>query len=179
MNYEPPGIDTPWSYGIWEGKFIVCFSYTSYGWIQMAIMSTVLRQSVVIYCSDTFDPFPGMQEWLESIANNKFPAEWTINEEGWLRKIRVLRYDDSLVDFQIWEESDDNKEAYPPKLILRLRCMRSHVLTEFYNRFTRYVKEDYDPSQWDMTAQSYDEIWSDLRNIDLANIKAEIDISEN
>ena len=179
MELIPPeNRETPWHYGIWEGKLSVALGYAGWGWILMAIMTTTYNQSVVVHCSDVFDPFPDMQMWLQQIARRELPADWEIDEEGWKILLRVKADKGDQLDFQVWSYPYPENPKYPPELKLRARIERIQLLSEFYRRFTRYVKEDFDPRHWFMVP---DEEWDerekipDLRHLDLSVVKREIE----
>ena len=158
----------PWHYGIWDGKLSVAFGYAEYGWILMAIMTTTFNRSVVVHCSEVFDPFPDMQRWLEQIAHKQLPADWEIDEEGKKTLLRVKDDNDNQLDFQVWNYPYPEDPNYPPQLKLRARIERTQLLKEFYRRFTRYVREDFDPQHWPMEPEeirSARENISDLRHV--------------
>jgi hypothetical protein len=179
MDLIPPeDREHPWHYGIWDGKVTVAFGYAEYGWIPMAIMTTTFNRSMVVHCSEVFDPFPDMQRWLEQIAGKQLPADWEIDEEGKKTLLRVKADKDDQLDFQIWRYSYPENPKYPPQFKLRARIERVQLLMEFYRRFTQYVREDFDPQHWPMEP---DEIRAarenilDLRHVDLSMVLKEIE----
>lgn len=103
----------PWRLPFWNGRVTVAFSYAKSGWIQMALMATPFCKSVVVHCSDVFDPFPAMQMWLEKIARKELPADWEIDEEETMVLLRARAEPDGCVDFQVWSnlyaDDEENK----------------------------------------------------------------------
>lgn len=171
---SPEYTDRPWHYCYWNGKISVAFGYAASGWILMAILTTAYNQSVVVQCSEVFDPFPDMQGWLERIAGKQLPADWEINEEGQIKLLRALSDENDQLDFQVWSYPDDKNPNYPPQLELRARIDRLQLLKEFCRRFNQYTKEDFDPSQWPEELEGFqlarDNIF-DLRRIDLSGVQ--------
>jgi hypothetical protein len=181
MKFQVPKPTTPWSCSIWEGKVSVAFGYAEWGWISLAVMTTPFCQSTIIDCSEVFDPFPDMEKWLRKIRLRKLPAEWHIDIEGSLMVLRALPEKGDRIDFQVWTVPYEENSQYPPKMLLRSRLVRVQLLQEFYRRFTRYVKEDYNPRQWisgfDQATKEERKI-TDLRSINLSFIKSKFPKSD-
>jgi len=179
MDLIPPeSYETPWHYGIWNGKISVAFGYADSGWIQMAIMTTAFNENAVVQCSSSFDPFPDMQRWLEQIAKRDLPADWKIDEEGCTALLRVKADKDDQLDFQLWRYVWPEDPEYPPQLKCRNRIQRIQLLDEFHRRFTQYVREDFDPHHWILHPEEDQEVRAqitDLRNIDLSRVRQAIE----
>jgi hypothetical protein len=177
--FTPPEIrENPWHYGVWDGQLTVAFGYAESGWILMAILTTTFNRSAIIHCSDTYDPFPEMQKWLEKIARKEWPADWEIDEEGYITLLRAKPEKEDNLDFQVWGYPYPENPKYPPKLVLRSRVERRQLLTEFYRRFTQYVREDFNPRRWNLESEEYPDMLNqrpNLRQVDLSKVKDELD----
>jgi hypothetical protein len=75
------------------------------------------------------------------------------------------------------DPTPEEDRDHPPKLLFRTRVQRRQLLSEFYRRFTQYVREEFDPRHWNMIPEEYRDEWKplpDLRDIDLSFIQKEL-----
>lgn len=177
----PTGYPDDWeSCCLWNGKISAHFGYPEDGWVLMSLLTTAYNGSLVIYLSDTYDPFWDMIDWLKAIADNKLPASLNINEEGSYKELIVRPYlgcyseyaDIELrVNGDFW---DEDKKASQERCYFLSRANRSQLIDEFTRRLDQWLREDYDPNGWNRSwrEDNPDNPLTDLRNLDIAGIKA-------
>lgn len=179
----PTGYPDDWeSSGIWNGKISAHFGYPVDGWVLLSLLTTAYNGSLVIYLSDTYDPFWDMVDWLKSIAANELPASFKIDEEGQYKELIVRPYsghysDDADIELRIngdfW---DEEKKAIQEGCYFLSRAKRSQFLDEFVRRLDQWLQEDYDSNGWNRSwrEDEPDNPFTDLINLDIAGIKARI-----
>ena len=152
----------PYENAVWAGKVTVCFSHAQSGWVQVWVAGTSFLQDITIHASHVGDPFPSMVAWLEAIAQNQLPAEFTIDEEGKGKTLLVFPWEQNLLDFQIREHYSIEEELY-----FRMRVNRRQLIAEFVQKFEHFLKEYHEPAQW--------EHGRDLFAIDLSTLHRYLD----
>ena len=65
-----------------EGPIRVALGHPAAGWVRMAILCVTWQQSVVISCSDVYNPFGSLKWFVKQLAENELPASFMIEEEG-------------------------------------------------------------------------------------------------
>ena len=149
----------------------------------LSLLTTAYNGSLVIYLSDTYDPFWDMIDWLKSIADNELPASFKIDEEGQYKELIARPYsgrysDDADIELRIngdfWNE--EKKEIQEGCHFLS-RAKRSQLLDEFVRRLDQWLREDYDPNGWNRSwrEDEPDNPLTDLINLDIKGIKAKMD----
>lgn len=150
-------LDAPWDSWMWEGDLSVCFSQASDGWVLMALLSTAYNQHHVAHCSNVFDPFWDLVDWLDAIADDRLPASIKIDEEGVFTRLTVLPYRGDWLEFRAdrpsgWVEVSPGEWGREPehaaeRLIL-CRVRKYQLLAEFHRRLRDFIERDYSPRAW-------------------------------
>jgi len=164
----------------WNGKISSHFGFASHGWVLLSLLTTAYNGSVIIYLSDTYDPFWDMVDWLKAIAANKLPATFKIDEEGCYKELIVRPYtgrfsEDVDIEFRVIGDTwDEEKQEAKEECRFLCRAKRSQLIDEFVRRLEQWLKEDYDPNEWYQTwrQNNPDDPLTDLRNLDIAGLRA-------
>jgi hypothetical protein len=167
---------------LWDGKLSIHLGYPSDGWILLSLLTTAYNGHLVIHCSDTFDPFWDLIDWLKAIADGRLPASFKINEEGQYKELVVRPYcgrfsEYSDIEFRInGDYRDDETKEIKEGCYFLARARRSQLLDQFTRRLEQWLREDYDFDGWnrgreeDAPANPY----ADLGNLDIGGLKAKI-----
>ncbi len=132
----------------WTSKITVAFSYPSAGWVLMALLVTDYNQNLVVYCSDVFEPFTDLMNWLHKLANGKLPANFEIDEEGIVKQFIVEQAEsqEDTVEFRVegyrW---DPQKQKSEFSHFIRCKLDHSQMLREFTRRLQEWLDNEYDP----------------------------------
>ena len=124
-----------------QQKVNIRFSPPEWGWIVVTISSGY--DSVTIWTSDVFDPYPAFVDWLRKIKDGNLPCMITIDEEGIYKQLVVQPVDEKSIrfvarDYDYGDELEDEPD-YPRVYIDRI-MPKEMLLTEFCTRFSRYQK---------------------------------------
>lgn len=174
-----------WSSYQRDGELTVCFSKTSAGWILMTLMSTAALENHVVYCSDLYDPFPDLVDWLNYITESRYPDSVTIDEEGIDTRLSVFPHDPSRI--VLWVERppvDDDPRPIPEQNTIRYgdrlilcRVDKCLFIAEWYRRLKDFMSHDFSREHW--SAHDWSEYvndqepyrrWMDLRRLDLSRL---------
>ena len=124
------------------------FTLPDAGWIRMTIGG--LTGDSYIRCSDMYDPFPDMVEWLEAICSGQPHAVWEVDCEGF---VALLVYH---ADTQVYGWGDGARliwcEAGHEVWKLSAMAVEPRALVEgIWRAFQAMVREPaYDPAQWEV-----------------------------
>jgi hypothetical protein len=175
---------------MWDGELSVHFGYASDGWVLMSLLTTAYLGHEVVHCSDVYDPFWDLVDWLDKIAKNDLPASITIDEEGVTKDLIASEYSGrfsrfSDLEFRIVQNSwSPDTEQWEKSRRFLCRCKRVQLVHEFASRLKRWLRYDYDKSHWNRSIQEDDPTnrYGDLNNLGidriLKRIRKEIRIKE-
>lgn len=139
-----------WDSDVWEGPIRVAMGYPRGGWVQMAILATPRLKSVVVICSDVFNPFGGLKSFLKEISENDLPTSLTIEEEGPEKILTAYPSDigEDCVEFIItdfdWRNLEDDRNS----ALLRCRIKRLDLVASFAQEITRWLEDGYDVNEF-------------------------------
>ena len=142
---------------MWEGRVTICFGPAEYGWVMMAILCTAYNNHHVIHLSDTFDPFPDLITWVIGIINGKSGTLY-IDEEGHGSYLTARTIDSDWIELVVEDEyySEKSGQVFPRMRVLAVVNRRGFV-TEFYRRYTDFLRNEYDRDGWNrMDSDDYD-----------------------
>ena len=163
---------------LWDGELSVHFSYASDGWVLMSLLTTSYLGHEVVHCSDVYDPFWDLVDWLDKIVKNDLPASMTIDEEGEIKELIVSAYSGrfskfSDIEFRIVQNSwnSDTEQLEKSRRFL-CRCKRVQLVHEFASRLKTWLRNDYDKSHWNRSIQEDDPMnrYGDLNNLGVDKI---------
>jgi hypothetical protein len=124
-----------------NGKLRVALGYPNHGWVLMALLATPYNQSVVIHCSDVFEPFTGMVWWLTRIANADLPVELEIDEEGRFKHLIAQATDAAdVIEFRVTDGENQT--------LMRCRLDRTALLREFSRSLRAWLRDQYDRAKF-------------------------------
>jgi hypothetical protein len=129
-------------------KIKVAFSYPSAGWVLMALLVTNYNQNLVVHCSDVFEPFTDLVNWLHKLADGNLPANFEIDEEGIVKHFVVEQAEsqEDTVEFRVeGDRWDQQKQDYEFSHFIRCKLRRSQILGEFTRRLQEWLAHEYDP----------------------------------
>lgn len=129
----------------------VHFTTPEAGWVRLKI--TPLHELYALSCTNIWDPFPSMIEWLERIAGGFSEATWTVNQEGSLARLQFYagcELDEGRGDFLLHVQTDHRGIAR----IRGVRVGRRQLVGAFYPAFRVMVERpDYQARDWEMHPQ--------------------------
>ena len=162
---------------MWDGELSVHFGYASDGWVLMSLLTTAYLGHVVVHCSDAYDPFWDLVDWLEKIAKDDLPASFIIDEEGMTKKLIASAYvgfsSFSDMEFRVVENSwNSDTEKWEDSRQFLCRCTRVQLVHEFALRLKTWLRNDYDKSHWNRSIQEDDpeNPFGDLNNLNVNRI---------
>jgi len=122
----------------------VALGDTNHGWVQLAFMTTERFQNAVIFCSDVFNPFPAIKNFLGCVQRNLLPTQVTVNEESTQKTLRVSQSaaGRGLVEFVVSNGSDI--EDKPRNVLLSCTIKRSDLVASFDRGIARWLIDGYD-----------------------------------
>ena len=97
------------------------------------------ENSISTNLSYVLDPLPGLLKWLENICTEYYPAELTIDEEGYGKRFVVDRLNDRI-SFKIYEWKTKNDGA----LLLEYKGTKKELVKSFLNRLQSFSYENED-----------------------------------
>lgn len=115
------------------------------GWIGFLIV--VADQYAEVQASYVYDPFPGLVDWLEQVADGGFPASFTVDEESGYVRFELRRLHDSAL-LRVYETDTSTQEAPGRKLSIEAAVELRDVPAAFYRELRRFVRESFDPFEW-------------------------------
>jgi len=121
----------------------VALGDTSNGWVQLAFMTTERFQHAVIFCSDAFNPFPAIKDFLGCVQRNLLPAQVTVNQESTERTLKVSQSSTGrgLVEFVVSNGGDTDD---PRDVLLSCTIKRSDLVASFDRGIARWLIDGYD-----------------------------------
>lgn len=172
---------------LWNGKISVHLGYPEHGWISLSLLSTAYNGHLVVHCSDVYDPFWNLIDWLKAIAENRLPASLKIDEEGEYKEFIVRPYNGRYLEYAdiefriIGSFWDDNTKEEKEGCYFLSRAMRVQFLEQFTRRLEQWLREDYDLEGWNSTWREDDPTnpFTNLRNLDIAGLKEIIKSNKN
>lgn len=118
------------------------FDFTSrgYGWIDCKLSRSqgAFRETVILCCSEVFDPFPAFILWLEALARSADEAVWTVNQEGCLARLRAVRHG-TTVSLHCEEKPGEHRATeWQPRLLLETEPAR--LVSSAYWSFRNFAE---------------------------------------
>ena len=132
------------------------FDGCSAGWIDCRIerLQGGFTETVILRCSHCYDPFPEFIDWLEAIIRGADETSWTVNQEGWFARLRVVRHRDTLKLH--CEQKDDDSAAWQERM--RVEVQPATLVCAAYWEFRRFATSArYRPEEW--TAETLFNRW--------------------
>ena len=127
------------------GPIRVALGHPSAGWVQMAILCVTWQQSVVISCSDVYNPFGSLNWFIRQLLANELPVSITIEEEGPDTTLWAFASEqgDDLVEFYITDSDLMTVEQCRSKALLKCRTPRLDLASAFGMEVTQWLRTLY------------------------------------
>ncbi len=128
------------------------------GWILLRIEADDICTQ--IWTSSTFDPYQELYIWLGQIRDSQLPAKMIIDEEGHGVELIAERLSDLLMQFHIdpWICGNDTTTR------LKITAERYEVIEAFYDGVIKFLKDEYQPSEWSHINDLSNINWETLLN---------------
>lgn len=150
-----------------ESPIRVALGHPPDGWVQMAILCVTWQQSVVISCSDVYNPFGRLKWFLKQLIDNTLPASFTIEEEGPDTTLWALPSDrgDDMVEFYITDSNLITLEECRTTAMLKCTTARRDLIAAFGIEVTMWLKTLYKVSEFGGREGTVDGPDCDLRQL--------------
>ena len=150
-----------------EGAIRVALGHPSAGWVQMVILCVTWQQSVVISCSDVYNPFGSLKWFIKQLAANELPASFTIEEEGPDTTLWAFtsEHGDDLVEFYITDSDLMTLEQCRSSALLKCRLPRLDLASAFGMEVTQWLRTLYQVREFGGNYGIGDEPECDLRQL--------------
>jgi len=127
------------------GLIRVALGHPAAGWVQMAILCTTWQQSVVISCSDVYNPFGSLKWFLKQLVDNDLPASFTIEEEGPDTTLWAFASEqgDDLVEFFVTDSDLMTHQQCRSSALLKCRLPRLDLVAAFGIEVIQWLKTLY------------------------------------
>jgi hypothetical protein len=140
--------NTPRASHDWNGKVSIEFGYPDSGWILLSITCTAYLQHLIIHLSDVYDPFPDMTKWMEDIAANNLPCEFTVDEEGECKMLRAIPLSADCFILEILDTEWDETVTEEQQIFMYTKVERRQFVSEFIHAWDDFLERKYDPESW-------------------------------
>lgn len=117
------------------------------GWIFIHI-AALMPPDQHLAATHIDDPFFRMIEWLEEICDGAKVAMWQFSQEGITARLIFAEASDGFMgggDDRIILIDDSNCYEH----VASARVNRSTLVAEFYQSFRQFLKDGYQPEQWE------------------------------
>ena len=150
-----------------EAPIRVALGHPANGWVQMAILCVTWQQSVVISCSDVYNPFGSLKWFLNQLIDNNLPASFTIEEEGPDTTLWAFPSDrgDDLVEFYVTDSDLMTLEQCRTKALLKCSIPRLDLVAAFGVEVTHWLRTLYKVSEFGGRSGNDDGPECDLRQL--------------
>lgn len=119
------------------------------GWIYVTFKT--MDKKITIKVSDVFNPSFEIAYPFLGLIQDSIAQEIEINEEGEIKVIRILPYENDQVRFQIedydYGEGDYEDTGYP-HMHIDIILDKKELIEEFCSKFIIFLENEFQPQRW-------------------------------